>query len=63
MAKKEEMTGFSLRVNSQEYNLLAAICALDGTTISDVLRNFVSEYVAQNKGKLADALKAAEAKK
>lgn len=63
-ASKEEVTTFTLRVKSSEYAIFAALCALKGTTVTDVLRGCVASYIDENKALInLDALKASEAKK
>lgn len=42
-------------MNSGDYAVFSAICALKNTTVSEVLRNYAYEYIASNRAILTDA--------
>ena len=52
---KEVMTTCTVRIKSEDYAVFSAICALKNTAVTDVLRNYVYEYIAANKSILTDA--------
>ena len=63
-SQKEDVSIFTLRVKSSDYAIFAALCALKGTTVTDVLRGCIASYINENKALInLDAIKAAEAGK
>lgn len=52
---KEAQTSCTMRMNSGDYAVFSAICALKNTTVSEVLRNYAYEYIASNRAILTDA--------
>lgn len=65
---KDAMTTCTVRIKSEDYAVFSAICALRNSAVTDVLRNYVYEYIDANKSILTDATErlnslASEAKK
>lgn len=64
LKKTTDVAAFTMRVDADEYAAFAAICALKRSSVTDVLRGFISSYVDEHKELLnLDALKAGENKR
>lgn len=60
----EKRTTITIRFEPETYALFSALCALNGETMSGVLRECANVYIEKNKTLLnLDALKAGENKK
>lgn len=48
----QKQTGFSLRVESEKFKIFSALCTLNDTTPTNVLRDAVDSYIEKHKDKI-----------